>query len=162
MRRRSVTFGLLAVLGLFHARPAWACVCSEGGTLREDFQAAEAVFAGRVVGLTLEAVDRGDGKKEEVMVASLQVLRRWKGPSSELIKVATCGDQEFICTCGTDFTLGSHFLVFAVGSPLFTGSCQRTRGFSRVPTDPDLQWLGVEDLIRDLDDLAHVSRQGAR
>ena len=97
---------------------------------------------------------RIDGDTLENMEATFRVQRRWKGPKDALVRVRTCGTQEMLCTCGTDFRLGAHFAVFAVGHPLSTGSCQRTRGYTYIRDEASAQWLGAEDLIRDLDGLA--------
>lgn len=137
------------------ASPVDACVCYESAGLEADFREAAAVFAGKVVAVEIATVTVAD-RQEEVMVATIKVARRWKGPKDELVRVRTCGTQEMICTCGTNFRLGSHFVVFAVGKPLQTGSCQRTRAYTSMPQEPGIEWLGAEDLVRDLDALTRI------
>lgn len=129
-----------------------ACVCEQSQGLAADVRAAEAVFAGTVVALDVVR-DQVGAHNSEDMVATFKVKRRWKGPDKNILRVRTCGTQTMICTCGTDFRLGAHFVVFAVDKPLFTSSCQRTTEYQVVDYEPGMEWLGVEDLVRDLDAL---------
>jgi hypothetical protein len=145
------------VLLLTPATRSDACVCYESSGLAADYREAGAVFAGKVVALHVASVKIA-GHVEEEMVATLGVERRWKGPRTAEIQVRTCGTQEMLCTCGTDFQLGARFVVFAMGKPLSTGSCQRTRRYQRVPGEADVQWVGAEDLVRDLDALEPTAR----
>jgi hypothetical protein len=154
--RATVVLPLMALL-LAPGPTAQACVCSESSGLEADYREAEAVFAGKVVALQIATVEIA-GQVDEQMVATLRVERRWKGPRGAEIRVRTCGTQEMLCTCGTDFELGAHFVVFAVGKPLSTGSCQRTRRYQRVPGEARFQWVGAEDLVRDLDALEKASQ----
>ena len=151
-----VSLTLLPVL-LAPASPTGACVCYESAGLEADYREAAAVFAGKVVGLEVVTTTIA-GHLDEEMVATLRVERHWKGPKSAEIRVRTCGTQEMLCTCGTDFQLGARFVVFAVGKPLSTGSCQRTRRYQRVPEETGLQWLGAEDLVHTLDVLSGAAR----
>jgi hypothetical protein len=147
---KGLSVGLLLLP--WNAASALACVCYESEGLAADFREASAVFAGRVV--ALEIVTRKiDGRAEEETVATLEVLRRWKGSSDSKLRVRTCGTQTMICTCGTHFELGAYFVVFAQGEPLETGSCQRTRSYTPVPHEPEYEWLGAEDLVQQLDAL---------
>ena len=154
MTTRRIVWLLLFAVPLAPAAPAPACVCYESHGLKADFADAAAVFAGQVVALQI-APDAAGG---EQTIATFRVERRWKGPKDAEIRVRTCGTQEMICTCGNDFPLGAHFVVFALGTPLSTSSCQRTRRYNRVPGDLGLQWVGAEDLVRDLDQLAGTER----
>jgi hypothetical protein len=154
--QRFVALALLALL-LSPASRAEACVCNDSGDLAADYREAAAVFAGRVVAFEV-VTSKIAGREEEEMVATLEVERRWNGPKAGKIRVRTCGTQEMLCTCGTDFRLGARFIVFAVDAPLYTGSCQRTREYQRIRGDASLQWLGAEDLVRDLDALDRKSR----
>jgi hypothetical protein len=88
------------------------------------------------------------------MIATFRVERRWKGAPGKVVRVRTCGTQTSVCTCGTDFRLGASLVVFAVGNPLSTGSCQRTTEYHKVENEPDMKWLGAEELVRALDALA--------
>ena len=147
----------VAALFLLPLRSAHPCVCYESEGLAADFGEAKAVVAGKIVALEIATVTVG-GTSSEDMVATVRVERRWKGPKDALLRVRTCGTQETLCTCGTDFRVGGYFLIFAAGKPLATSSCQRTRSYSSVPDEAGAQWLGVEDLVRDLDALAHAGR----
>lgn len=151
MRATRIACLTLSAVLLASTRPAAACVCYESAGLQADYREATAVFAGQVVALQIVST-RVAGTVEEQTVATLRVERRWKGPKDREIRVRTCGTQEMFCTCGTDFRLGAHFVVFAIGKPLATGSCQRTRRYDRVP-EAGLLWNGVEDLVRDLEAL---------
>jgi hypothetical protein len=144
---------LLLLLMTARVKGAYACVCYESAGLAADVAEAKAVFAGKVVALeTVTATVAGH--ETENMVAVIRVTRRWKGPKDKVIRVQTCGTQDMICTCGTDFRLGGSYVVFGVGDPLGTGSCQRTQVYTPISSEPGMEWLGAEDLVRDLDALA--------
>jgi hypothetical protein len=147
----------VAAIFLLPLRSAHPCVCYESEGLAADFAEAKSVVAGKIIALEIATVTV-EGHSSEDMVATVRVERHWKGPKDTLLRVRTCGTQETLCTCGTDFRLGGHFLIFAAGTPLATSTCQRTRSYSSVPDEPSAQWLGVEDLIRDLDALANARR----
>jgi hypothetical protein len=144
---------ILTMLLVVPPAPAGACVCYESAGLEADYREAVAVFAGQIVALEVAEAKSGDHVNED-MVATLKVTRRWKGPKDALLRVRTCGTQTMICTCGTNFELGAHFVVFAVGAPLATGSCQRTQAYTPVPATPGLEWVGVEKLVEELDVLS--------
>ena len=146
------TVFLLVLLAVGLPGRAAACVCFESEGLRADFGEARAVFAGRVVALQVVSNRAGDPMGD--MVATLELKRHWKGPKKKLLQVRTCGTQTAICTCGTHFELGAHYIVFGVGTPLGTSGCQRTRAYTPVTAEPGLEWLGVEDLVRELDQIA--------
>jgi hypothetical protein len=151
----------LAIVGLVvaaGARSSDACVCAKSEGLDADFRDADAVFVGRVTALEIRTPPGGDGQDANT-VATFKVERRWKGPATERIRVATCGTQEIICTCGSDFLLGGRYIVFATGKVLSTGSCGRTQrlGF-KIRGHPELDWAGVEDLVKQLD--AIMAAQG--
>lgn len=147
-----------AALLLVPAAPLGACVCLEPRGLLEAYHEARAVFAGRVI--ALHVVGRRDADRlDDEMVATFAVERRWKGPMTAQIRVRTCGTQELLCTCGIDFSLGARFVVFAVGEPSSTSRCERTRAYQRVAGDAKLRWIGVEDLVRELDAIAAPARR---
>ena len=142
--------GALLVALTCLARDAGACICTESAGLAADFGEASAVFAGEIVALELVEKTVEDTVVQD-MVATFRVVRRWKGPSGDRIRVKTCGTQASLCTCGAAFALGKRFVVFASGKPLETSSCDRTTDYFAAPGDPEHQWLGVEDLVRALD-----------
>jgi hypothetical protein len=134
--------------------PSWAaaCVCVESKGLAADYREARAVFAGTVVALEIVR-KQVEGHVLEDMVATFKVGRRWKGPKKAHLRIRTCGTQTMICTCGTNFRLGAHFVVFAVEAPMVTGSCQRATEYHPGP-EPGLEWVGAEELVKHLDRLA--------
>jgi hypothetical protein len=142
----------VALLSVLLPASATACVCYESEGLAAEYEKARAVFAGRVIALHAVGLNSTLGAGD--MVATIEVRRRWKGPKEKLIRVRTCGTQATVCTCGTDFRLGAHYVVFGVGEPLATGSCQPTREYTPVRSEPGMDWLGVEDLVKELDRLA--------
>jgi hypothetical protein len=148
-----VTYAVLTTLLVARPVPAAACVCSESRGLEADYLEAAAVFAGKVVALEIAEVKVGDQVNED-MVATLRVERLWRGRKDTLLRVRTCGTQTMLRTCGTDFEVGAHFIVFALGTPLSTSSCQRTQRYTTAPGEPGLEWLGVEQLVRELDALS--------
>src|SRR5262249_40386116 len=125
---------------------AFACGCSDTGTVEDEIQSSGAVFLGRVTGLAIETVQLEHSTAER-MRATFKVDRRWKGAKGSTVQVWTCGDQTAVCTCGIEFKLGERYLVFASGKPLSTGSCDRTR----VATT-------AEAIISQLDALAPAGR----
>jgi hypothetical protein len=157
--RRVVCCGLALLAGA--SVRAHACVCVKSEGFEADFRGASAVFAGRVVALEIAQHPSSEGPVE-YMVATLRVEHRWKGPKNSTIRVSTCGTQQMLCTCGTDFQLGAHYVVFAGGEPLATGSCDRTLRFDRIDGDPKAQWIGAEELVKQLDGLdpRHGTRDG--
>ncbi len=142
-----------------------ACVCPDSGGMESDFDISDAVFAGRVIALEIiHPVGSVAAADDEWMVATLVVERRWKGTPSKTMRVATCGTQDSVCTCGTQFLLGSRYVVFArrdryFGRVLTTGSCSPTTEIasSRIKGHPELDWVGVQTLVEELDSL--VSRR---
>jgi hypothetical protein len=142
-----LTAGLFAIgVVLLAPRPGLACVCTDTGSVADEWRASGAVFLGRIVGLSIEAVKLEDIMAER-MRASFKVERRWKGPKGPTIDVWTCGDQVEVCTCGVDFNLGERYVVFASGKPLGTGSCDRTRVLS-----------AAESIVAELDKLSPAER----
>ena len=133
---------LIVLASLAVATPnARACVCVEQGDVKDQYQAAKAVFVGRVIALQIEPV-KFDGGESENTVATFKIVRRWKGPTKSTIRVLTCGTQHGWCSCGVDFRLGASYLVVATGGRLATGSCDLT-------TDAD----SAVELEKQFDDL---------
>jgi hypothetical protein len=156
-------FGCLTIVGsivVAGASPSDACICVKSEGLEADFREAGAVFAGRVIALEIHT-HPGDDERTEYTVAIFAVERRWRGPTSKRIRVTTCGTQEMICTCGSDFVLGGRYLVFAEGKELWAGSCGRTKRLGlKIREHPELDWLGAEDLVKQLDAMTAQGKAG--
>ncbi|MEZ4444887.1 MAG: hypothetical protein R3B72_37775 [Polyangiaceae bacterium] len=99
-------------------RSAEACSCTPPPSVEEAFARASAVFEGRVVALAREpAVHR--------LVATLEVLRRFKGAEEKRVEVATIDEESM---CGFPFRKGELLLLYAdgEGSDLSASLCSRS------------------------------------
>jgi hypothetical protein len=141
------------------ARPVGACVCADMGSLADEYYHSSAVFTGRIVSLEISSKVI-DGETFENMIATFAVEQRWKGLAVRRLRVGTCGTQTLVCTCGVDFKLGERYVIFAVGTPLTTSSCNRNAFLPQLPKGeaPKIRAEGYElpgdDLIKELNALA--------
>ena len=150
---------LCIVATMCTAKPVAACVCTDLGSLADEYRDSSAVFIGRIVSIELDS-KVVDGEKFEGMVATFVVERRWKGPTVRRLRVSTCGTQSYFCTCGFDFQVGGRYVIFAHGKRLATSSCNRN---TELPDLPKVEVakiraeggrLAGDDLIMELDALA--------
>lgn len=131
----AVVLGLLLLFTLPLASPASACSCLPPPPPGEALQQAEAVFLGEVVGNRL-VEDPGGASGRQV---TFRLLRRWKGPETAEVVVATPRDE---AGCGVWFEPGEAYLVYAHPSEghLQTTLCTRTA--AATAAEADLAALG--------------------
>ena len=99
------------------------CRCAPRAPVSAAVEQAEAVFSGVVLSTSGER-DPAQPERWPVEV-TLQVTRRWKGPSADTLVVRT---GEGGGDCGYPFQVGAEYLVYASGKDvLYTGICHRTR-----------------------------------
>lgn len=123
----------------FGGKLALACKCVHPlPSPRQELKQATAVFAGKVVQITVQRSSQGYPERR----ATFRVSKAWKGVSSKIVAVTT-GFSEGACGC--PFVKGAEFLVYAYGlkgqGPLYTNVCMRTAQLALAKKD--LQALGT-------------------
>lgn len=118
--------------------PARACSCMEIGP-EEAVEQSDAIFEGRVVGVSPAQGEIGPGDNEVV----LRVVRAWKGvpQDEEQVTVRTASNS---AACGYNFEPDRSYLVYASESSdgsLRVSLCSRTQLIEQA--DEDLQVLGT-------------------
>jgi hypothetical protein len=123
----------LALLAQLAPSRAAACSCMAPPPPAESAQNSTAVFEGRVT-----RIDDPQGEPK----VHFQVVRSFKGPSSESIEVRTANSS---AACGYGFEEGKSYLVYASeeSGALHTGLCSRTRLASEASEDITALGLGV-------------------
>jgi hypothetical protein len=123
----------LALLAQLAPSRAAACSCMAPPPPAESAQNSTAVFEGRVT-----RIDDPQGEPK----VHFQVVRSFKGPSSEAIEVRTANSS---AACGYGFEEGKSYLVYASeeSGALHTGLCSRTRLASEASEDITALGLGV-------------------
>jgi hypothetical protein len=96
------------------AEPAQACTCSAPAGAAEAFKRSAAVFRGRVVEISRPLFDRMGLTKTGNHRVKFEVLKRWKGASSNSTVVITRLTGE---ACGFPFEDGKEYLVYVVTEP---------------------------------------------
>jgi len=116
---------------------ATACSCAPPPDPGAALEAADAVFAGRVVGLTL--VPRLCGEPissfaTEDIAVTVAISAVWKGEPAEQVTIYTAFT---CCVCGYPFELGETYLIYATqqGDRLTTTICSRTRPLEKAKDD---------------------------
>lgn len=133
MKRFWIGRAVLAFFVIFvEAGPAFACSCV-GGSVKDDFRGANAVFTGRVT--KIEVVDPMPNGHDRTMIVSFQVSAFWKGVSSQpvMVKTHTLGSN-----CGFPFQVGQEYLVFAaktkiLGEPSVGLETMACTGLNELP-----------------------------
>jgi hypothetical protein len=111
----------------------WA-LCAAPEPFEREFANSAAVFIGTV--RSTKVIRNSDSPGDVDTVAIIEVERYWKGFSTQIIQVRTCGG---VCTVGVRFLEGSRYIVFATGDELTTTSCQRTGSVKDSPNT--MRWL---------------------
>ena len=143
-KRPSVRSRMLAAIALLSAiivglpLGASACSCAPPPAADVARDQADAVFAGRVIGLRLVPQAGSDPAALSFSIEDLEVTMLvhslWKGDVSEeqrLFTTFTC------CVCGFRFEIGEEYLVYAtlVEGVLRTSMCTRTALLSAASED---------------------------
>ncbi|HSH80789.1 MAG TPA: hypothetical protein VLA19_19850, partial [Herpetosiphonaceae bacterium] len=119
--RWSTVLVVAAAFLLANPTCVFACSCLPPGTPQEELGRSDAVFAGKVVGLT----GRVDGGAVETVDVTFEVSQVWKGAASRTVQLQTPGSS---ASCGFNFEQGREYVVYASqqeGS-LTSGLCSRT------------------------------------
>ena len=128
MKRRKPLILLSAtLLPVLLAGVAWACSCrpfpdDPKAAIEQAWSQSDAIVSGTVVALDTEtSAERG-----EVVIATFQVARAWKGPKGPQFKVQTSTSS---AACGYTFEANRQYLVAASqdGDRYLTGLCSLTR-----------------------------------
>lgn len=107
---------VLAAHLFFDFSTASACSCALPGSPVAEAHNADAVFSGKVIGIS------SIGSDEQQV--TFDVDRTWKGINSATKTVST---SAYGSMCGNGYAVGESWLVYATGgSKLSTNSCSRT------------------------------------
>ena len=146
---RRATVAALATLFVLSAGSVstLGCSCAPPPELSVAVGQADAVFAGRVVGLTLNPASPEDPTSSfmpEDLVVTFVVSRVWKWPTGEagdgITRMTAIVMTAFTCcVCGYPFEIGETYLVFAQGDAdsLRTSICTRTVHWAEASEDVD-------------------------
>ena len=117
--------------------------CPGPMTLDDQFASSQAVFVGRA--LAQQIVLSNSGFRGRAAETTFEVQELWKGQAdAKTLRVLTCGwiDGRETVTCGggVTFVVGSRYVVFATGDPLWSTECQQATSLMDRAKDT-LQWL---------------------
>jgi hypothetical protein len=144
IRLRLAFFALLSLIAgsLLPAEPAHACTCAAPATPAEGLKRSVAVFRGTVTEIGRPFLDRIGFTRTGGHWVKFEVVKQWKGVSSNTLEVVTRLTAE---GCGFPFEEKKEYLVYVVTEPkdVQTGICTGTRNLA-----------GAEPEMKQLDDLA--------
>jgi hypothetical protein len=105
---------------------AYGCTCMPPRSVEEAFDKSFAVFIGKVTKIYRPFLDRLGITKTYGHRVEFQIKKRWKGPKSKTIIVATRLSGE---ACGYPFEVNRDYLVYVVHEPadIQTGICTGTK-----------------------------------
>lgn len=137
LRRIAVLALMTCAVAAAWSVAAAACDCAPPPDPQAALGAADAVFAGRVIGLTLVprvSEDPSSSFAVEDVAATIAVSAVWKGKPTEWVTVYTAFT---CCICGYPFELGQTYLVYATqpDDRLTTSICSRTRPLDKAKDD---------------------------
>jgi hypothetical protein len=114
------------VFCLLYTTFAQACSCSAPATTGEAFKKSTAVFRGRVSKISIPSLDWIGLTRTGAHRVTFEVIKQWKGPSSETAVVVTRLTSE---ACGFPFEEQKEYLVFVVAEQkhVQTGICTGTK-----------------------------------
>lgn len=119
------------IVSLFLPSAANACSCVPTGTPRQELAESDAVFSGKVIGVSEESLQKR---------VILHVDSVWKGVEKSQVLVETHSQEP---ACGYPFAEGKRYLVYARVNDqgeFTTTICSRTKLYSSA--GEDLQALG--------------------
>ena len=130
MRRASFILLMCAIaLCVNGIEQAHACTCAAPATTAKALKRATAVFRGRVVKISIPSSDRIGLTHTGAHRVKFQILKQWKGPTSETSVVVTRLSAE---GCGFPFEEEKEYLVYVVAEPrqIQTGICTGTKSIA--------------------------------
>jgi hypothetical protein len=121
--------------------PAQACTCAAPATTAEAFKRSTSVFKGRVIKISVPSLDWIGLTRTGAHRVKFEILKQWKGPSSETTVVVTRLTGE---GCGFPFEEQKEYLVYVVAElkHIQTGICTGTKSIA-----------DAEEEMKDLDEL---------
>jgi hypothetical protein len=105
---------------------ALACMCRAPATTAEAFKRSTSVFRGRVVKISIPSLDWIGLTRTGAHRVKFEIVKQWKGPSSETAVVVTRLTAE---GCGFLFEEHKEYLVFVIAEQkhVQTGICTGTK-----------------------------------
>lgn len=140
---------LMFLLMAFHSS-ASACKCVPPEGPAEELKRADAVFSGRVTGISRQAKS---GDPFTSVKVTFTVIKRWKGEKRSQLTVFT---NSHSAACGYAFNKGESYLVYADADEkgrLVTTSCSRTANLKNTQDD-------VKELDRVASSASAATRRG--
>jgi hypothetical protein len=127
MRLAQFLFFICASAFCFMLREqAMACSCSAPATTAEAFKRSTSVFRGRVIKISVPSLDWIGLTRTGAHRVKFEILKQWKGSSSETAVVVTRLTAE---GCGFPFEEQKEYLVYVVAElkHVQTGICTGTK-----------------------------------
>ena len=127
---------------LLYTTVAQACSCSVPANTAEALKKSTAVFRGRVSKISIPSLDWIGLTRTGAHRVTFEVIKQWKGPSSETAVVVTRLTSE---GCGFPFEEQKEYLVFVVAEQkhVQTGICTGTKPI----TDAEQEIEELDQLI---------------
>lgn len=120
-------------------KEAYACSCAMPASVQEELQRSEAVFSGKVIGITeKKGLLRSSADPLTVQVSVSSV---WKGTIAPEVTIYTALSS---ASCGYGFQRNTEYLIYAgrdADGQLQTNLCSRTKPLSKA--EEDLAALGT-------------------
>lgn len=126
----------LVVMSAALAPSTYACSCLPHEPPQQALQAADAVFAGRVLHI--------DHLPDHNVQVALEVEEQWKGNLGSRVELITADNS---AACGVNFEKEKRYVVYAgrYEDSLRTGLCDRTAPLESA--QEDLEYFGAEHLL---------------
>ncbi len=135
------------LMGFIHQ--VFACECEgDFARVKEKFRRSRVVFVGKVMGIE---------RLEAEANVEFQVLRSYKGSTSEKLVLSTVAVGSMAAVCGYEFQVGEEYLVYAYGAGNKADDIYMSEGCPSVKkldcSDEDLAYLEKQDSIwtKDMD-----------
>ena len=130
------------VLGLMLTAQAQACSCSAPATTAKALKRSTAVFHGRVIKISVPSLDRIGLTHTGAHRVKFEILKQWKGQSSDTAVVVTRLTGE---GCGFPFEDQKEYLVYVVAEPKQnqTGICTGTKSVA----DAEQEMAELDELV---------------
>jgi hypothetical protein len=149
MRRASFILLMCAIaLCVNGIEQAHACTCAAPATTAKALKRATAVFRGRVVKISIPSSDRIGLTHTGAHRVKFQILKQWKGPTSETSVVVTRLSAE---GCGFPFEEEEEekeYLVYVVAEPrqIQTGICTGTKSIAEA----EQEMKELDEIVADI------------
>jgi hypothetical protein len=140
--RNFLLFICASVFCFMQTAPAQACSCRAPATTAEAFKRSTSVFKGRVIKISVPSLDWIGLTRTGAHRVKFEILKQWKGSSSEPAVVVTRLTAE---GCGFPFEEQKEYLVYVVAElkHIQTGICTGTKGVA----DAEQEMQELDQLI---------------